>query len=49
MDIIRELVERLIWELRPVIDWALRNWALTLVLVVILIYWVGRQRRPRRH
>jgi len=49
MDIIRELVERLILELRPLLDWAIRNWALTLVLVVIMIYWAGRQRRTRNY
>ena len=49
IDIIRELAQRLIWELRPLLDWAIRNWALTLVLVVILIYWAGRQRRPRNY
>ena len=49
MDIIRELFERLFWELRPLLDWAIRNWALTLVLVVIMIYWAGRQRRTRHH
>jgi hypothetical protein len=49
MDIIRELAQRLILELSPLLDWAIRNWALTLVLLIVMIYWGGRQHRARNH
>jgi hypothetical protein len=49
MDIIGEFVRQLFWELNPIIDWALRNWAVTMLILVGLIYWAGRQRRLHRH
>lgn len=49
MDSIGEYVGRLFLELRPIIDWALRNWAITLVVLVALIFWSTRQKRLRRH
>ncbi len=47
MDIIGEFVRNLFVELTPLLEWAIRNWALTLVLLIVLIYWAGRQRRAR--
>jgi hypothetical protein len=49
MDMIGEFVGRLFWELRPFIDWLLRHWALTMIILAALIYWAGRQRRLDRH
>jgi hypothetical protein len=49
MDIIGEFVKRFFWELSPLMDWALRNWAVTMVFLVGMIYWAVRQRRLHRH
>ncbi len=49
MDIIGEFVKRLFFELNPILDWLVRNWALTLVLLVAMIYWAARQKRLDRH
>ena len=48
MEIIGEFAARLYLELRPLTEWALRNWAATTVILVGLIYWAGRQRRTHR-
>jgi hypothetical protein len=49
MDMIGEFVRRLFVELRPLTEWALRNWTGTLIALVALIYWSVRQKRLRRH
>jgi len=49
MNKIGEFAARLFSELKPLLDWAVGNWAVTTVLLVILIYWAGRQRRLDRH
>jgi hypothetical protein len=49
MDLIGEFARRLYWELFPVFNWVIRHWAITLAVIAILIYWAGRQRRPRKH
>jgi hypothetical protein len=49
MNMIWEFTRRLSLELIRVIDWAVRNWAVTLFVLVALIYWAGRQRRLDRH
>jgi len=49
MDMIGEFVRRLFVELRPLTDWALRNWSVTMIALVALIYWSVRQKRLRRH
>jgi hypothetical protein len=49
MDKIGEFAGRLFQELRPLLEWALGNWAVTSVLLVMLIYWAGKQKRPHRH
>lgn len=45
MDIIGEFAGRIYLELRPVTEWALRNWLPTIAVLGGLIYWAGRQRR----
>lgn len=45
MDIIGEFVARIDLELRPITEWALRNWLPTMAILGGLIYWAGRQRR----
>jgi hypothetical protein len=50
MELIGEFAARLYLylELRPITEWALRNWLPTLVILVGLIYWAGRQRCAQR-
>jgi len=31
------------------IDWAITNWEITMIVLIVLIYWAGRQRRVDRH
>jgi hypothetical protein len=49
MDKIGEFATQLFLELQPVLDWAVRNWAVTSIVLVILIYWAGKQKRLDRH
>lgn len=49
MDKIGEFAARLFLELKPLLDWAVVNWAVTSIVLVILIYWAGRQKRLNRH
>jgi hypothetical protein len=49
MDKIGEFAARLFLELKPLLDWAVGNWAVTSIVLVILIYWAGRQKRLNRH
>lgn len=49
MEKIGEFAARLFLEARPLLDWAVRNWAITTVLLALLIYWAGKQKRLDRH
>ncbi len=49
MDKIGEFTVQVFEELKPVLDWAVRNWAITSIVLVILIYWAGKQKRLDRH
>jgi len=49
MHVIGEFAGRFFKELLRLIDWALGNWAITMVILVMLIYWAGRQKRLDRH
>jgi hypothetical protein len=49
MHVIGEFAGRFFKELLGLIDWALGNWAITMVILVMLIYWAGRQKRLDRH
>ncbi len=49
MDKIGEFAARLFLELKPLLDWAVGNWAVTSIVLVMLIYWAGRQKRLNRH
>jgi hypothetical protein len=49
MDFINEFSSKLLIEIRPIIDWALRNWAMTLVILAAMVYWAGRDRRKKKH
>jgi hypothetical protein len=49
MDIIGRFTRELTLEFVTVIDWALRNWAITAAILMALIYRTGKQRRLNRH
>ena len=49
MDMFLFFVRRLFFELKPWLEWALRNWAVTVVALVALIYWAARRRRLSRN
>ncbi|MGH7853526.1 MAG: hypothetical protein ACREP3_08785, partial [Candidatus Binatia bacterium] len=49
MDKIGEFATQLFLELQPALDWAVGNWAVTSIVLVMLIYWAGKQKRLDRH
>jgi hypothetical protein len=49
MDIIGRFTRELSREFVAVIDWALNNWAITMGILMLLIYRTGKQRRLKRH
>jgi hypothetical protein len=50
MDVIGIFAGRFLRDLVLAIDWAIGHWALTMIVIAMLIYWAGRQRRLyRRH
>jgi hypothetical protein len=36
-------------EARTVLDWAISNWAITAIVLIMLIFWTSRQRRLSRN
>ena len=49
MDQIGNFAHRLFSEVGAALDWAISNWAATAMILIMLIYWAGKQRRvPRR-
>ena len=49
MNMIGEFVKRMIGELAQFVDWSLRNWTVTMIVLIVMIYWAGKQRRLNRH
>ena len=50
MDMIGIFAGRFVRDFIFAIDWAIGHWAVTMIALVLLIYWAGRQRRlVRRH
>jgi hypothetical protein len=49
MDMIGKFANQLSAELMDFIDWALRNWAVAAIILIVLICWAERQRRLDRH
>ena len=50
MGIIGESIERFFRELSPLIDWALKDWAVQMIFLLFgMICWARHQRRFRRH
>jgi len=49
MDVIGEFAGRFFRDFLGLIDWAVGNWVITMIILVMLIYWAGRQKRLDRH
>ena len=49
MDMFLYFFRRLFFELRPWLEWALRNWGVTIVLLLALLYLARRHRRLSRY
>jgi heme A synthase len=49
MDMFLYFVRRLFFDLKPWLEWALRNWGVTIVVLVALIYLARRRRRLSRY
>jgi hypothetical protein len=49
MDVIREFARNLYFELAPMLNWALKNWAHALLAVMVAVYWSSKHKRPHRH
>ena len=49
MDKLGDFAGRLFLDLKPLIDWSLNNWAVTLLVLAVLIYGAGKQRRAHHH
>jgi hypothetical protein len=49
MDLFWEFLRHFFWQVNPLINWALKNWAITLVTLVLLIRWAGNARRGIKH
>jgi hypothetical protein len=49
MNLLEHVSRQMTWQLVHAIDWALSNWAITMMVLIGLIYWAGRQRKLNRH
>jgi hypothetical protein len=49
MNMIGEFANRLIGSISPIFDWALNNWAITMMVLIMMIYRSGKQRRLYQH
>jgi hypothetical protein len=49
MDVFGRFTGQFVSDIVAWFDWAVGNWSLTMVILAILIYWAGRQRRLDRH
>jgi H+/gluconate symporter-like permease len=50
MNLMENFARQFVWEFVRVIDLALQNWAITMILLIVFILGAGRQRkRKQRH
>lgn len=50
MNVMENFARQLVWECVRVIDMALQNWAITMMVLIVFILGAGRQRkRKQRH
>ena len=49
MDLVGEFSRRLYWEMAPFFNWAFKNWAISLVALLLLIRWAGHKQHTTKH
>jgi hypothetical protein len=49
MNLIGEFTRRLYWEMAPFLNWAFNNWAISLVILLLLIRWAGHKHQTTKH
>jgi hypothetical protein len=50
MNVLENFARHFLWEIVRIIDMALQNWAITMVILIVFILGAGRQRkRKQRH
>jgi hypothetical protein len=49
MEMLGNFAARIFLDLKPIIDWSLNNWAVTVIVLAVMIYGAGKQRRPHHH
>jgi hypothetical protein len=48
MDLMREYAGGLYWELTSILNWAVKNWAVTMAVILVVIYWARKNSRANR-
>jgi hypothetical protein len=49
MDMLGNFAGRIFLDLKPVLDWSLNHWIVTVVVLAVMIYGAGKQRRADHH
>lgn len=50
MNVMENFARQLVWEIVRIIDMAVQNWAITMLILIVFILGAGRQRkRKQRH
>jgi len=49
MDMLGEFIGRMFLRLKPIIDWSLNHWAVTVAVLAIMIYGAGKHRTLHHH
>jgi hypothetical protein len=49
MDMLGEFAGRMFLRLKPIIDWSLNHWAVTVAVLAIMIYGAGKHHTLHHH
>jgi hypothetical protein len=49
MDMLGEFAGRMFLHLKPIIDWSLNHWAITVAVLAVMILGAGKHRRTLHH
>ena len=49
MDMLGEFAGRTFLRLKPIIDWSLNHWAITVAVLAVMILGAGKHRRTLHH
>ena len=49
MDMLGEFAGRIFLHLKPIIDWSLNHWAITVAVLAVMILGAGKHRRTLHH